>query len=265
MSEDSQVPEATVDDQPTIELERVEPAVAGTAYSQSAGTQSTATESPGTGPTGIGSPDNESAGDADERRGPLHYVWQIVSWALLIGAFALLCVTILIPKIAGAQTYTVLTGSMKPNYPPGTLIVVKPEPTEEIRVNDVITYQIRSGSPDVVTHRVIEVTEDDEGETRFITQGDNNGAPDDEPVRPVQVRGTLWYSVPYIGWVNNWLTSERRTKIIFGLAGALFVYGAWQFVADYRDRKYDDDPDEAEPGLHPEPEPQPGPEPETTA
>lgn len=232
MNESPQVLNSTGDDQPTVEFAKVASPIAGIAYGESAGDEP---------------PDRENPETARDKRGVLHHLWQVVSWALLLGAFALLCVTILVPRIAGAQTYTVLTGSMKPSYPPGTLIVVKPGSTERIRVGDVITYQIRSGSPEVITHRVVEVTENGEGEPRFITQGDANGAADDEPVRPVQVRGTLWYSVPYIGWVNNWLTSERRTKIIFGLAGALFVYGAWQFVADYRDGKKDGETEDPEP------------------
>ncbi|ATD71616.1 MULTISPECIES: signal peptidase I [Gordonia] len=189
---------------------------------------------------------DSSAEQPAERRSVLHHLWQVLSWLLLIGAVAIMCLTILIPKIAGAQPYTVLTGSMEPDYPPGTLIVVKPRPADEIGVGDVITYQIRSGSPEVITHRVIEVTRDDDGEPRFITQGDANGGADEDPVRPVQVRGTLWYSAPYFGWVNNWFIGQRRTVLIFVLAGTLFVYGAWQFIADRRERQ-----DEEECGTAP--------------
>lgn len=227
MNEYTRVPESTVENQRTVEFAKVGPS---------------RTESPGT-----ESPDIETSDGADAKRGALHYIWQGISWLLLVGAIAVLCATILIPKVAGAQTYTVLTGSMKPNYPPGTLIVVKPGPEEDIRVGDVVTYQIRSGSPEVVTHRVIKIAQNDAGEPRFITQGDDNGAADAEPVRPVQVRGTLWYSVPYVGWVNNWLAGQSRTILIFVLAGALFAYGGWQFIADRRDKNTDEPPhDEAE-------------------
>ncbi|MDV7100250.1 signal peptidase I [Gordonia amicalis] len=188
----------------------------------------------------------------EERVGVLHHVWQAVSWLLLIGAVAILCAAVLIPKLTGAQSYTVLTGSMKPDYPPGTLIVVKPRPADEIGVGDVITYQIRSGSPEVITHRVIEVTRTPEGEPRFITQGDANCAVDTEPVRDVQIRGTLWYSVPYIGWANNWFTGQRRSTTIFVLAGLLFLYGAWQFVADRREHRSGDELDSDAPLVDPD-------------
>ncbi len=59
------------------------------------------------------------------------------------------------PRLGGATPYTVLTSSMEPEYPPGTLVVVRPVPIEEIGIGDVITYQLESGEPTVVTHRVV--------------------------------------------------------------------------------------------------------------
>ncbi len=35
-------------------------------------------------------------------------------------------VVVVVPKVGGATAYTVLTGSMRPTMPPGTLVVVKP-------------------------------------------------------------------------------------------------------------------------------------------
>lgn len=185
--------------------------------------------------------------DETAAKGPWHYLWQTVSWLLLAAAVAILAATIVVPKVAGAQPYTVLTGSMQPDYPPGSLIVVKPRPADEITPGDVITYQIRSGDPEVVTHRVVEVTRDPEGQRRFIAQGDANSIVDDEPVRPVQVRGVLWYSIPYLGYVNTWFTGNRRTVTVFVLAGLLFAYAAWQIYRGFReDREKPEKPDEPE-------------------
>lgn len=172
--------------------------------------------------------------DPGESHTRMHQVWQAVSWVLLAAAFALLCATILVPKIAGGRPYTVLTGSMRPHYPPGTLIVVKPKPADLIEVGEVITYQVRSGQADVITHRVVEITHAPNGELRFITRGDANGR-DDDPVRPVQVRGVLWYSIPYLGFANSWFTGPKRTITVFVLAGLLFAYGAWEFYRDWRE------------------------------
>ena len=62
-----------------------------------------------------------------------------LSAALLILVVALSAATVFIPKATGAIPLTVLTSSMEPSLPPGTLIVVKPVRTNALRVGDVAT------------------------------------------------------------------------------------------------------------------------------
>ncbi|MBB4137180.1 signal peptidase I [Gordonia humi] len=187
-------------------------------------------------------------------RSVLGRLWQATSWVLLAAAFAILFAAIVIPKISGGAPYTVLTGSMRPTYPPGTLVVVRPVAAGSIRVGDVITYQIRSGDPAVVTHRVTEVTHAPNGELRFTARGDDNDAADPLPVRPVQVRGEVWYSIPYLGYVNTWFTGVRRSVIVFVLAGLLFAYGAWELYAAHREQRREP-PEDASVAADPPTEP----------
>ncbi|MGU3435798.1 signal peptidase I [Actinomycetes bacterium M1A6_2h] len=169
--------------------------------------------------------------DGRERTGPLYWVLQVVSWALLMFTVAILLAAVVVPKLSDAQPYTILTQSMEPQYPPGTLVVVKKRDPSQLAIGTVITYQIHSGQPDVVTHRIISSSFDSDGAKVFTTQGDNNNAPDDGTVEPGQIRGSLWYSIPYLGYVNNWLTGDTRTMVVSIAAGALLLYAVWQFVS----------------------------------
>lgn len=145
--------------------------------------------------------------------------------------------TIVVPAALGGIPLTVLTGSMRPHLPPGTLVVATPTPAEEIAVGEVITYQIESGRPALVTHRVIaRATDSASGQPRFLTQGDANDAPDDGLVQPAQIRGTVAYALPYLGWANQALNGETRSWAIPALTAALFAYAAWSFAAGLRDR-----------------------------
>jgi signal peptidase len=172
----------------------------------------------------------------DKEPGFLHYVGVALSVALLLAVVALGAILIVIPKLAGATPLTVLTSSMEPGLPPGTLIIVKPVEPDDIKIGDVVTYQIRSGEPDVITHRVIGI--DALGaEKRFIFQGDNNAAPDAELVRAVQIQGKLWYSVPYAGFVNNAVNGENKSWIVYVIAGLLLAYAAWMIVSGIFGRK----------------------------
>lgn len=133
---------------------------------------------------------------------------------------------------------SVLTGSMRPTYPPGTLVVIKPAAPEEIGVGDVITFQIESGKPAVATHRVIaRSTDSGTGEVRFTTQGDANNTPDPEQVQPAQIRGKVWYAIPYLGWANQAIDGSTRSWAVPTLAGALFVYAAWTVGSGLRERR----------------------------
>ena len=105
-------------------------------------------------------------------RAVLGWVGQVLAWVAILAIAAVLAVAVLVPRLAGATPYAVLTGSMQPDYPPGTLVVAEPVPFDEIVIGDVITYQLQSGEPEVVTHRVIGRTTQPDGSSRLITQGD---------------------------------------------------------------------------------------------
>ncbi|TPW75463.1 signal peptidase I [Schumannella soli] len=173
----------------------------------------------------------------EKRRGPLHYVGVTISAALLLFVAIVALLVVAIPAATGSTPYTVLTSSMEPNYPPGTLVVIKPVAAANIAKGDIITYQLHSGEPEVVTHRVIAVGTNDAGERVFTTKGDNNDIADAAPVREVQVRGELWYAVPLIGWVNNVINGGTRAVIIPIAAVVLFGYAGWMFVGSVLDRR----------------------------
>lgn len=177
------------------------------------------------------------ASRASERPSVWRMIWSGISWALLILVAALAVVVVVVPAVTGSHPYTILTGSMEPRYPPGTLVVVKDVDPADIAIGDVITYQLHSGQPEVVTHRVVAVQIDASGELTFITQGDANNSADAEPVRAVQVVGRLWYAVPYIGWINNVVTGSMRAWLIPAAAAGLLLYGAVLLVQGWRERR----------------------------
>ncbi|MDO9457445.1 signal peptidase I [Nocardioides sp.] len=168
---------------------------------------------------------------------PVRWVGGVLLWAAILGCLSALVVGVLVPRLAGATPYTILTGSMVPHYPPGTLVVDKPVDPEDIAIGTVVTYQLHSGEPTVVTHRVVAVNTDLTGKVTFTTQGDANEAPDAKPVIPEQIRGQLWYAVPYLGYANNWLTGHQRQTLVYLVAGSLGLYALSMFVGSLRDRR----------------------------
>ncbi|QEW01976.1 signal peptidase I [Microbacterium lushaniae] len=177
-----------------------------------------------------------AAREEARRHSLLHYLAVSISAAILALMLAVAAAVIGLPALAGGSAMTVLTQSMEPRLPPGTLVVIRPTDPDEIRVGDVITYQIRSGEAAVVSHRVVSKTYEN-GELTFITKGDNNPDNDPEPVQAVQIRGTLWYSLPLLGWVNSVLNGPNRVIVLAVVAGGLFLYAAGVFFSCARGRR----------------------------
>jgi signal peptidase len=176
---------------------------------------------------------------APRERGLLHALGLGLSAGVLGLVVALALVLVVVPRLAGATPLTVLTSSMEPRLPPGTLIVVRPVETADVRVGDVVTYQIESGRPEVISHRVIEIVSSTDGSTAFVTKGDNNDTADDALVRPEQVRGTLWYSLPWLGFVNQAVAGQAKSWIVPLLAIVLLAYAGYMIVTGLLQRRRD--------------------------
>ena len=83
-----------------------------------------------------------------------------------------------VPNIGGTTPLIVLTDSMYPIIESGDLIICQSAEPEEIQVGDVIAFFDPAGNgTTIVTHRVIEVTEQN-GELAWRTKGDNNNTED---------------------------------------------------------------------------------------
>jgi len=169
------------------------------------------------------------------RRTALRSACRGVARLALVVASAALVAGVVVPTFAGATPYTVLTGSMTPALKPGTLIVVRPVDAEQVSVGDVVTYQIRSGEPEVVTHRVVAVAVNGNGQRVFRTRGDANSVADERWVRPVQLRGKVWYSVPFVGRASTLMPGDVRRVLILSVVVLLLAYASLMFGGAARD------------------------------
>lgn len=88
-----------------------------------------------------------------------------------------------VPSVGGAIPYIVYTDSMSGTFESGDLIVCKEVEAKDVKVDDVITFvdpQSTKGS--LLTHRVIEIINNEDGTLSFRTKGDANKPEDSLPV-----------------------------------------------------------------------------------
>ena len=145
-------------------------------------------------------------------------IWNWIS-SILVAAVVLLAVALVGVRIVGLQPYVVLSGSMEPTYPVGSLIYVKSADYKQLKVGDPITFLVSEDT--VATHRIIEVLpdEDDPNTIRYFTQGDANDAPDGSSVHYKNIIGKPVFSIPYLGYVSNYIqTPPGKYVAISGCA-----------------------------------------------
>lgn len=163
------------------------------------------------------------------------FVGGALAGLVVVVAGAALLVGLVVPRLAGATPYTVTSGSMEPVLPVGSMVVVRPRST--VALGDVITYQQRSGAAPVVTHRVVGVGISPDGRLAYTTRGDANQIDDASAVRPEQVRGVVWYHVPYLGRFSALVSGPQRQTAATVVAAVLVGYAAWQLVQRHRERR----------------------------
>lgn len=126
-------------------------------------------------------------------------------------------------RVLGLQVYTVLSGSMEPNYHVGSIIYVKEVDPATLQVGDAISFMISDNT--VATHRIVEVLPDENNPSviRFRTKGDNNDIEDTNPVHCNNVLGKVVGTIPLLGYVSDFVQNPPGTYITLGAAAILVL------------------------------------------
>jgi signal peptidase len=128
------------------------------------------------------------------------------------------------PNVFGYQLKTVLSGSMEPEFKTGSVIAVKPidgEERQQLKVGDVITFM--ESDDKLITHRIIEVKETGAGIV-YTTKGDNNNAPDSNPVLAENVVAVYsGFTIPYLGYISEFSQSKNGIIALLIVPGFLLI------------------------------------------
>jgi len=153
--------------------------------------------------------------------------------ALTTAAFVVALVVLglmLVPGLLGLQRYVIVSGSMTPTIPKGSIVYDEVVPVEDLRVGDVITFvpPPEFHITDPVTHRIVEIgrapaNSDHPGQVTVRTKGDANDAPDAWTVvfdHPKQTR--VKYHLPNIGYIYMAL-DHRWVQLLVVAVPALVI------------------------------------------
>ncbi|MFJ4109448.1 signal peptidase I [Oerskovia enterophila] len=136
-------------------------------------------------------------------------VWLRDAVLSVTAVIGVVCVLLLGASFAfDVKSLVVVSGSMEPGIPTGSLILSRMTPASEIVVGDVVTVPKRTGA-ELVTHRVVEVAPvEGVPEGRELTlRGDANDV-DDPYTYGVTVAGKHLLTIPGGGYVVSFFQSR---------------------------------------------------------
>ena len=121
-----------------------------------------------------------------------------------------------VPRVMGMQSYAIISGSMEPAYPTGSLVYAEPAEGAALQAGDVAAFW---RDQDVIVHRV---RENVSAEGELVTKGDANDAEDGSLVHYKNVIGTPVFTIPKLGYVANYIQHPPGLYVAIS-AGAVLL------------------------------------------
>ncbi len=145
-------------------------------------------------------------------------ICNVLGVAILL-AVILTAVPLCLPKLLGYQVYHVVSPSMSPAIPMGSVVYVAQVEPEKIQPEDVIAFRGETGA--IITHRVVR---NQIVEGKFITKGDANEREDAVPVGYDALYGRVTLHIPVIGRFLQFFVSSvgKLYAIVFAACGLMF-------------------------------------------
>lgn len=142
-----------------------------------------------------------------------------ILYYIVLGVLIILVAAVLTGRYKGMQAFTVLTGSMEPELPVGSVIITVPADINSLSVGDDISF-VRDESLTVITHRVVEI---DKASEQVTTRGIANNVTD-SPSRIDNVLGKVIFCIPRAGYLAVYFADTRvKTISMIILIAAVFI------------------------------------------
>lgn len=143
---------------------------------------------------------------------------------LIIIVFAAVAAVLILPALFGCKSMAVVSGSMEPAIPVGSIVVVKEVDANTLEVGDIISYRLSGNT--MVTHRIATV---DAENNALITKGDANEVEDANPVVFSNVVGKELFHVPLLGYLSIYIKTPLG---IVGVCAVLIVLILLNFLPE---------------------------------
>jgi signal peptidase len=164
--------------------------------------------------------------------------------ALLVVSFTSFASRVPFLASSGFTFYNIVSGSMEPMIPTGSLIYAGHYKVEDLKKGDVITFQIKpsdQSKPVVVTHRIAEVIKTEKMnklpdgkekkivEYQFKTKGDANNKVDETILTTGNILGKYAWHIPKLGYVSSFAQQPTGFALLVLFPAAILII--WEIVS----------------------------------
>lgn len=141
--------------------------------------------------------------------------WNIFSILFIFVLIPVVFFTLLTSRTSaflGIRSFTVLTGSMTPRIPVGSIVFTKPSTYD---IGDIITFKRGDKS---ITHRIFGIKNG-----QYQTKGDANSSADPQMVNKSDIIGKDLVIVPYIGKFGGFIKTIPGFTMFIAIPTLVFV------------------------------------------
>lgn len=128
------------------------------------------------------------------------------------------------------RIYCVVSGSMEPSIPRGSLVLMKRMLDSQYRLGDVIVYVRDDKKSAPVMHRIIDLQKNQFGIGFISTKGDSNPNGDPWQVNYNQIEGKVIRDVPYAGYLISYLNTKFGFLLIALMTFFFLILGEVKFI-----------------------------------
>ncbi|HTK03463.1 MAG TPA: signal peptidase I [Alphaproteobacteria bacterium] len=174
----------------------------------------------------------------------------VASVVQTIAVVALVLITIFsfaykLPILSGLgfTFYSVVSGSMEPTIPTGSMIYSGSFKLDDLKKGDIITFSLtdKDGRSSIVTHRIDDVRKADiitfssdkkmqkTTKVSFVTKGDANGSTDLEEILPNQILGKYQWKIPKLGYVAMFAQTQTGFVLLVVLPALVLI--VWEVIS----------------------------------
>jgi signal peptidase len=147
--------------------------------------------------------------------------------AAALGLVTIFCAIVVGLVVTGHHLEEVVTGSMQPTIPIGSLVVTENLPAGQLQVGDIMVFPDPNDTKLTIVHRIVWLSHDQSGDVLVRTKGDYNALPDDwtlkraanaEADRVIEI-------LPGAGTAAGYLQTIGFAGLVLLIAGVIVYYG----------------------------------------